>query len=259
MSLIRKIHYCWYGGKKPPVIERNIAEWGRLNPHYELCEWNEGNLDIAGFPFALKAIEERRWAFVADVVRLQALQDEGGFYADVDVRFLRPLDTLPDQGDKLVLGYMYPCALGTAVIYSPPGHPYIKGILERCKRINPQNIPVNNSVFTEYFINEVPGFLLNGKEWQNDICHLYPREFFEQPAFIRNRGMAIHFCGGSWNKAFQGYRSCQENHSWARHTLLWLKRKLRTWRAARNNEFTDCYRAACQGKRLPYNADRYYL
>lgn len=88
----------------------------------------------------------------------------------------------------MVIGYLYDCALGTAVVYSPPQHPYVSEIRRRYHRIDKDFWPVSNSIFTEYFINDVPGFLLNGKRWENDKALVLPRNVFEQPSFIRTRG-----------------------------------------------------------------------
>ena len=101
-------------------------------------------------------------------------------------------------------------------------------------------------------INEVPEFLLNGKKWQSDLATLYPKEFFEQPSFIRSRGFSIHHCCGSW---MQG-----KSHSFILnqafcHQVKWLKRKINTALALRRNEFYPYYRAALKGVSLKKNYD----
>lgn len=195
--MIRKIHYCWFGSEKPDAVKRNVEHWAKLNPDFEICEWNDDNIDVSPWEFARRAQEHKKWGFLVDTVRPQVLLREGGFYADVEI--FRPLSLLDEgnNGDKLLMGYMYGCALGTAILYSPKGHPWIKDIFDSYNRICPDVWPVSNSIFTAYFINHVEGFMLNGHPWQNGYCRLYPKEFFEQPAFWRNKGISMHHCCGS--------------------------------------------------------------
>ncbi len=133
--MIRKIHYCWFGGEKPDAVKRNVERWELLNPDFEICEWNESNTDLSGSEWIRKAVECGKWAFVADVVRLEKLLEVGGFYFDSDVELIRSLRV---DGDKLEMGYMYDCALGTAVMYAPPSHPYLCEILHSYQYLNPE-------------------------------------------------------------------------------------------------------------------------
>ncbi|MEG0837060.1 MAG: hypothetical protein RSD44_01415 [Akkermansia sp.] len=167
------------------------------------------------------------------------------FYIDCDVELFKSLRTLQTDDKHLVMGYMYKCALGTAMFYSPPQHPILKEILNLYNEVKHESWPVSNSIYTDYFINNVPNFLLNGKAWENENITLYPKEFFEQPAFIPSQGYSIHHCCGSWdpnskNKTFA--LSLDSNH-W----IKWLKRKINTARALRKNEYYEYYKQACKG------------
>lgn len=258
--MVRKIHYCWFGGEKPDAVKRNVDAWAALNPGFEIIEWNESNIDVSAWEFGRRAQESHRWGFLADIIRLEKLVEQGGFYADADVEMIRPLallDTSENSG-KLLMGYMYPCALGTAVLYAPPEHRYLRDILRAYNYIRPDVFPVNNSLFTAYFINRVDGFLLNGKPWQNGECRLFSKECFEQPSFIRTHGISIHHCCGSWQKAFSGSFDFRRQRTGLRHLMKWASRQYRVWRAAGHNEFTPGYRAAIKGVRLPYDLLRYY-
>ena len=119
--------------------------------------------DIFTSKLGREAVRLGKWAFVADIVRLEKLVTIGGYYLDSDVELLRPLNVL---GDKLELGYIYDCALGTAVMYAPPAHPYMCEILHSYQYLYPDKWIVNNTIFTAYFVNRVSGFLLNGRAWE---------------------------------------------------------------------------------------------
>lgn len=55
---------------------------------FEIMEWNEDNFDINKSRFTSYAYEKKKWAFVSDVARLEALIKYGGFYMDTDVEIL---------------------------------------------------------------------------------------------------------------------------------------------------------------------------
>lgn len=249
--MIKKIHYCWFGSKVPPNVAANVEKWRQLNPDFEICEWNEGNIDVSAYEFGRRVLEQKRWGFLVDIIRPQKLYAEGGFYVDADVEMVRPLRLLESEGDYLVMGYMYSCALGTAVLYSPPNHPVMGEILEGYHSIRSDAWPVSNTVFTDYFINQVPGFLLNGRRWKSEASKisLYPKEFFEQPAYVREQGISIHHFSGSWMPNNKG-SSFSVGHQTS-HKIKWLKRKLRTFSALLHSEYRSTYLRALCGMRRP--------
>ncbi len=257
-GMVKKIHVCWFGSPMPDMVKRNVDRWAVLNPDFEICLYHEGNIDVSAYEFGRRALEQEKWGFLVDIIRPQALLREGGFYLDADVELVRPLNCLEPWGDKLVMGYMYDCALGTAALYAPPAHSYLTDILSRYERIQPAVWPVSNSVFTEYFVNEVPGFLLNGREWENEHCKLFRKEFFEQPSFRRQQGLAIHHCCGSWKTASSSF-TFDGTVSLRSHFLKWASRQLRTWHSCRHNEFTPIWRAACKGVRRHFDTSIYYI
>lgn len=242
--MIKKIHYCWFGGSVPDSVLANVKKWKTLNPDFEIIEWNENNINVSDFEFGRRCLEQKKWGFLGDVVRLQALVKHGGFYLDCDIELFKPLSLLPVD-HRFSLGYMYKCALGTAFLYAPPNHTVCKALLNLYDEIKPNYCPVSNSIYTDYFINEVPGFLLNGKTWSNDSVKVYPKEFFEQPAFIRSHGFSIHHCCGSWKPT--NSHSFVLNNIGCNHLLKWLKRKINTAIALRKNEYYAYYKAAIKG------------
>ena len=251
--MIRKVHYCWFGGKIPAHVAANVEIWRRLNPSFEFCEWNENNSDVSAYAFGRRAWQQKKWGFVSDIVRLQKLYSEGGFYLDTDVELLRPLEILAPEGNHLMLGYIFNCALGTAVLYSPPRHPVIQKLLQEYHQIGNEAWPVNNTIFTDYFINHVPGYLLNGRRWKSDAekISIYPKEFFEQPTFLRERGISIHHCSGSWMPKNAG-TAFKVNAAGESRKIKWLKRKIRTSFACLRSEYRNVYWHALRGHRFSH-------
>ena len=89
----KKVHYCWFGrGEKPRLAKKCIASWKKYCPDYEIIEWNEDNFDFARYPYAQYCLQNRKWAFLSDFVRLVVVCEHGGIYFDTDVELLRKPD-----------------------------------------------------------------------------------------------------------------------------------------------------------------------
>lgn len=119
------IHYCWFGSPVPDTVKRNVENWSRLNPDFEIREWNDENFSLPDIAYARRALQTSRYAHYSDVARLVILLQYGGWYLDSDVELLRPLSIWNCYCNHLILGYIYDCALGTAVTYSPRDNVYL--------------------------------------------------------------------------------------------------------------------------------------
>ena len=95
----KKIHYCWFGGNpKPEIVEKCITSWHQYCPDWEIIEWNETNYDVTAHDYTKEAYNEKKWAFVSDVARLEVITKYGGIYLDTDVELL----TLDPFADLLI-------------------------------------------------------------------------------------------------------------------------------------------------------------
>ena len=89
------IHYCWFGGNpKPKLAEKCIASWKKYCPDWQIIEWNESNFDVNQNGYTKMCIEQRKYAFLSDYVRLKVVAEHGGVYFDTDVELLRRIDDL---------------------------------------------------------------------------------------------------------------------------------------------------------------------
>jgi mannosyltransferase OCH1-like enzyme len=59
---------------------------------YKIIVWDENRFDCNEIDFVKEAYQEKKWAFVADYVRLHALFTEGGIYLDTDVQVIKRFD-----------------------------------------------------------------------------------------------------------------------------------------------------------------------
>ena len=91
----KKIHYCWFGkGEKPKLAKKCIESWKKYCPDYEIIEWNENNFNINSNAYVKMCYEQRKYAFLADYVRLLVVYEHGGVYFDTDVEVLKSFDDL---------------------------------------------------------------------------------------------------------------------------------------------------------------------
>ncbi len=124
------IHYCWFG-KNPhgTLIEQCIKSWETLCPNYIIMRWDESTFDVDSHPFSSRMYKEKKYAFVADYVRLIALKERGGVYLDTDMLLLKPLDNLLDT--SLLLGKESEQFVSCGMIGATPHHPFIEKMREK--------------------------------------------------------------------------------------------------------------------------------
>ncbi|GAB5613316.1 glycosyltransferase [Faecalimonas hominis] len=91
----KKIHYCWFGrGEKTKLAHKCINSWKKMCPDYEIIEWNEDNFDLNYNEYTQYCYENKKWAFLSDLVRLIVVEKYGGIYFDTDVEVISSFDKL---------------------------------------------------------------------------------------------------------------------------------------------------------------------
>ena len=178
----RIIHYCWFGrGPMPDLAIKCIESWQKFMPDWEYVLWNEDNFDISLYPYTKEAYEAKKYAFVSDVARLEALKRIGGVYFDVDFEVFKSFDDLLHndafagfEGSK-----HNPVMMG--VLGSIPGGQWVSKQLERYegRHFIVNGVPdlTTNVKFVSDWM-EGNGFLPNGKEQFFLDLHIYPVDYF---------------------------------------------------------------------------------
>ncbi len=201
------IHYCWFGGKPlPESAKKCIASWRKFCPDYEIKEWNETNVDVTGSDYIREAYEEKAWAFVPDMVRLQVIYEHGGIYLDTDVEMIRSFDNLMEapafmgiDGEVVALG------LGFG---AESHHPFIGELLDDYKHRHFKK-PDGTVDLTPSPTCQSPIFLKHGFSGKDekqivDGVIVYPSEFFCPKSFktgilsLTGNTYSIHHFDGSW-------------------------------------------------------------
>jgi mannosyltransferase OCH1-like enzyme len=117
----KKIHFCWFSGEAyPESVQRCMDSWRKHLPDFELVHWDAEKARATGIAWVSEALEQKKWAFAADAVRLYALWTEGGIYLDTDVEVLRLFDDLLERpyffgyenGSKRIEGAVMGCEPG---------------------------------------------------------------------------------------------------------------------------------------------------
>ena len=219
------IHYCWFGrGKKTPLIEYCIESWRKVLPDYQIIEWNEDNFDIESHPYAKEAHEARKWAFVADYARLNAVYQYGGIYFDTDIEVLKKFDNL--LSDEAFIGMEVKDSLAMGVIGAEPKNATVKWMLDQyegrhfLQEDGSLDTRTNSSMYTKFF--REAGAKLDGKEVVVRGFRIYPPKYFypynfsmlwNKPAKI---SYTIHYAEGNWD----GVQRCANTFSDRLHTYV---------------------------------------
>jgi len=223
------IHYCWFGrGEMPSAVKWCIEGWKKKMPDYELKLWNEDNFDVNSTEWTRTAYAARKYAFVADYVRLYVLYTEGGIALDADMKVLKPFDEYL-KFDFVSSSEFYPgmaseyysrlnpdtllpydqaqgipgMGIAAGVIFSCKSHPYIKECLawytDREYILGSENDIFVNGVITK--TAEKFGYRYTPKY---QYIKEYGMAIFEPDIFVLNslhlcnKTCAVHLGLGSW-------------------------------------------------------------
>lgn len=207
------IHYCWFGDAEYSQIqEMCFATWKKHLPDYEFVLWNESNSDMQ-HPFVKFAYENKKYAFVADYVRLKAIYDFGGIYLDTDMYLLKNFDNL--LNDSFFIGAQDKDLISAGIFGGEKGHVYIKECLRYYEDIQPQEWQFKLAIpriltrgFEAYIGKEFNVFESTIRE--KGIVVYSPKYFYplafdvNQPfqkdflKYAKPESIAIHLWEGSW-------------------------------------------------------------
>lgn len=217
----------------PAFAQKCIQSWREKLPDYDFVQWNENNFDIESSQYAKEAYLRRRFAFVADYVRLHALYNHGGIYLDTDVEIIKKFDDLLSlpafmghEGKDL--------SLGTAVMGSERKGKWAGEVLSCYKSrrfIQPdgsEDHTTNVDLITEFIRKK--GVALDGSRIDlPDYLTIFPKDFFS-PKNWNDTGFdfsantrAIHHFSGTW-------------HDWRERTLMHIGQSF----GAKTAHYIDC-------------------
>lgn len=207
------IHYCWYGGKRKSQLVRDcIASWKKHLPDYEIIEWNEENSDLS-HPFVKEAYRLRKWAFVADYIRLEKVYTFGGIYLDSDVMVIKNLNPLLES--KCFFGAEDLSFLNAAIFGAEVNNAFIKECLKEYDilRIKPnqkiKDIAIPRIITKRFreicdFRNEFDRVIFENSIKIYPFSFFYPfpfkqkKELQNYKKFIKEESFVVHLWNSSW-------------------------------------------------------------
>ncbi len=226
------IHLCWFSGDEyPEGIKECLDSWKRIIPDYQVKLWTKEMALATGIPFVKEAIEQRKWAFAADVIRLYALYHDGGVYADSDILFLKrfdeyltndlvlfheytesyfkrdnPKNMFDEEGHKLIKGVsVFGLNIQAAFMISKGHHPFVKELLDLYGSMHfekKEDHQYKGMVSPKIYAMELEKY---GYRYVNEIQHIspnitvYPSECVGVNNSVRYpESFAVHCVAHSW-------------------------------------------------------------
>lgn len=202
------IHYCWFGNKElPDDAVRCINSWKRVLFDYEFKLWNQDNFDLNLYPYTREAYDNKKYAFVTDVVRLYALYHEGGIYMDTDVEVLKSYD--PFLHHVAFSGFETNKTFPTGTMAAEKGSVWAKELLDQYEGRHfllsdgSFDYTTNTIVITKFMLSK--GMIANNKLQDfPGLITAYPSDYFCPKdhttglIHITENTICIHHFAGSW-------------------------------------------------------------
>ena len=230
----KTLHYCWFGNKrKPKLVKDCITSWKTILADYELIEWNESNSDLS-HPFVREAYVKKKWAFVADFVRLDIIYKFGGIYLDTDMLVIKNLSELLKA--DCFFGAEDSEFISCGIIGAKKNFQFIKDCKSRYDSISfdsnfgkitiPRLITAKfKSLYSSNFIFDKIIFIYN--------ITIYPPEYFYPISFLNKNDIsnfkdflfpesyAVHLWSSSWIEYSEFYYL--ENRNYIKGFLIIIK------------------------------------
>ena len=232
------IHFCWYGGGAySETIQKCIQSWETHLSGYEIRRWDESNTPFDSMPFLKILYRQKRWAFIADYMRLYALFKQGGIYFDTDVEVIKSFDGL--LGEKAFIGFQTEIGVSkfpfnTAVIGCEPKNSFIELCLQETEKLqrmkyHPMAAPV---VSTEVLMKKYGVDTYQNQRLADVMVltkdYFYPFSWMEpfHESCLTPNTLAIHWWEDSWGnkKKNMAYYWRSFSRKVARTPLIWQSR-----------------------------------
>lgn len=205
------IHYCWFGGSElPEVAQECIASWEKFCPDYEIKRWDESNYDVEKNQYTREAYLNKKWAFLTDYARLDILYNEGGVYMDTDVKMIKPITPLTNQGafmafeqcGRVNTGIGFACEPGNTIVGENKRYYENKNFCDKSGHFKPE---ICVKITTKLLIEHGLKYTEDRQQKINGLT-VYPSSFFSPKKMgtdilnITNNTYAIHLYESSWYK-----------------------------------------------------------
>lgn len=227
------IHYCWFGrGEMPRIMKKCLKSWKKFCPDWEIVRWDEDSFDVNSTVWTKQAYDAKKYAFVADYVRLKALNEMGGVYLDTDQELIKPLT--PFMHHPAFLGFMDCQNVSAGVIGAVKGHPVIAEMLDYYKdrtflTQDGQDIKPNTNWMTEILLD--CGLKMDDSYQELDDIVVYPQTYFCPTSCVSIQDLtgpdtvSLHHWAMTWRteKAKKDFARVKRHQKWWYRALVWLR------------------------------------
>lgn len=222
----KKIHLCWFGGKKFPVeIKICLESWTKILPDYEIRLWNARDARAIGCQYIDEALDAGQWARAADAVRFYAVWKEGGVYMDSDIMLYKRFDRyIPERGFAAVHKLSdNQIRLQPAFFIGEKGNAFCREMLAY---YDARPFNKRDGSYDETDATTVMSDIARRSDWTgDDRIHILDNETVVYPSHLvtsrhfngcDTEAFACHRTYGSWRKRKPGQRTALTlKHLWA--------------------------------------------
>lgn len=204
------IHYCWFGGNSlPDLAKKCIKSWKKHCPDYQIIQWNESNYDLTQAPlYVRQAYAAKKWAFVADYVRLQVVYEHGGIYMDTDVELKKSLDKLLshqaflgfEDGSLINTGLGFGAVKGTTILQEMMADYQYIPFLKPDGTYDTETCPRRNTkILLQHGLKQDDSMqILEGDILILPSIYLCPLSYETQEYHRSSETMSVHWFDASW-------------------------------------------------------------
>jgi mannosyltransferase OCH1-like enzyme len=201
-----KVHLIWIGGDPPDYLKLFMKSFEKNMPEFEIKLWGNKDLTKKNFPLTYEYIKKAKkyqgkpmredkdlgghilrdinmkpythakWAQITDLMRLEIVYRNGGFYFDTTFEILKPMYNLLNKKTKFVGCNEVPrfknvSFLSNSFFGAIKKSPILKRLLSKSK--------LNKIRFDSIYVdNETgPSYLRSGIRTTDDF-HIYPSKYF---------------------------------------------------------------------------------
>jgi mannosyltransferase OCH1-like enzyme len=201
-----KVHLIWIGGDPPDYLKLFMKSFETNMPEFEIKLWGNKDLTKKNFPLTyeyikkakkyqgkpmredkdlgghilrdknMKPYTQSKWAQITDLMRLEIVYRNGGFYFDTTFEILRPMYQLFNKKTKFVGCNEVPrfknvSFLSNSFFGAIKNSPILRRLLSKSK--------LNKIRFDSIYVdNETgPSYLRSGIRITDDF-HIYPSKYF---------------------------------------------------------------------------------
>ena len=228
------IHYCWFGrGEMPKLMKKCLKSWKKYCPDWQIIRWDEDRFDIDSTLWTKQAYDAKKYAFVADYVRIKALSEQGGVYLDTDQELIKPLE--PFLAHRCFVGFMDKTNISAGVIGAEPAHPMMRRMLGyyQDRPFLKEDGTVDNKPNTNWMTDILleQGLRLDDSFQQVGDVAVYPQTYFCPTSCVSIEDcsgpdtVALHHWAMTWRteKAKKDFARVKRHQRWWYRAWEWLR------------------------------------